>query len=302
MSNLIAYAKEKELILLNPGFDKYDYAKYFEAFDNNALCRYPLIASNPLLLKWRRMVVFAAFRFICHFPVISRFFISDKIIYARKGLLPQSLAKYILLGTADKANLNNEKGQFTVLLRDSKYIFIGGWMLRHNPGFDKASEELKILFTPKEYYLQRINALITSNRQNIDLLIGVHVRRGDYKDHFGGIYYYDTDVYRQRMLELKKMFPEKKIKFLVCSNEKLNAAQFKDMDVVFGSGEQIEDMYSFAFCDFLIGPPSTFTAWASFWGKVPLQFIMDPHEKPEPDAFRIFDSNEFSKLDSIFFP
>ena len=40
-----------------------------------------------------------------------------------------------------------------------------------------------------------------------------------------------------------------------------------------GSGDLIEDMYGFARCDYLIGPLSTFTMWASFYGGVPLNTI-----------------------------
>ena len=35
----------------------------------------------------------------------------------------------------------------------------------------------------------------------------------------------------------------------------------------------ITDLYCMASCDGIIGPPSTFSQWASFYGKVPLSFI-----------------------------
>jgi hypothetical protein len=43
-----------------------------------------------------------------------------------------------------------------------------------------------------------------------------------------------------------------------------------DLNVTWGSGHLVEDMYAFAGCDYLVGPPSTFTTWASFYGQVPL--------------------------------
>jgi hypothetical protein len=35
-------------------------------------------------------------------------------------------------------------------------------------------------------------------------------------------------------------------------------------------GSAVEDLYSLARCDYLLGPPSTFSLWASFYGNVPL--------------------------------
>jgi len=31
-------------------------------------------------------------------------------------------------------------------------------------------------------------------------------------------------------------------------------------------------IFSFAKCDYIVGPPSTFTSWASFYGDVPVYF------------------------------
>ena len=31
------------------------------------------------------------------------------------------------------------------------------------------------------------------------------------------------------------------------------------------------DLYGLAACDYIIGPPSTYSHWASFWGKGPLR-------------------------------
>ena len=35
-------------------------------------------------------------------------------------------------------------------------------------------------------------------------------------------------------------------------------------------------MYSLAECDYIVGPPSTFSTWASFYGNVPIYRITDP--------------------------
>jgi hypothetical protein len=37
-------------------------------------------------------------------------------------------------------------------------------------------------------------------------------------------------------------------------------------------------MYALASCDYIVGPPSTFSLWASFYGQVPLCFLQKPDE------------------------
>ncbi|HAX17707.1 MAG TPA: hypothetical protein DCY00_03825 [Actinobacteria bacterium] len=48
----------------------------------------------------------------------------------------------------------------------------------------------------------------------------------------------------------------------------------------------IEDLYSLALCDYIFGPPSTFSMWASFYGEVPLRFITNPDTDLSLDKFK----------------
>jgi len=71
----------------------------------------------------------------------------------------------------------------------------------------------------------------------------------------------------------------KRVKYLVCSDEKQDEQFFAGLNYILGNDNQLEDMYSFAACDYLIGPPSTYTMWASFYGSIPL-FVVDTLDKP----------------------
>lgn len=50
----------------------------------------------------------------------------------------------------------------------------------------------------------------------------------------------------------------------------------------------IEDLYALSKCDYIFGPPSTFSMWASFYGEVPLKFFETTNEK--------FSLNDFSVI------
>lgn len=75
--------------------------------------------------------------------------------------------------------------------------------------------------------------------------------------------------------------------FLLCSNEPQDAEAFAGFPVTFGTGELVEDLYALAGCDFLLGPPSTFTIWASFYGTVPLCHVYDPAAALTPESFHL---------------
>ncbi|MFS8086666.1 MAG: hypothetical protein ACMG6H_13620, partial [Acidobacteriota bacterium] len=134
---------------------------------------------------------------------------------------------------------------------------------------------------------RNIDELISRARQNVDLLIGVHIRHGII--HFANTrkYFYTTHQYAAMMRELPALFPGKRVGFLVCSDWPQDAAIFSGLQVTFGTGDLIEDIYSLARCDYLIGPPSTFTMWASFYGNVPLHFILRADQRLAIEDFYV---------------
>ena len=73
------------------------------------------------------------------------------------------------------------------------------------------------------------------------------------------------------MRRIESYFAPQKVSFLVCGED---TQQFREalscLNVSWGSGQLVEDMYALAECDYLVGPPSTFTGWASFYGNVPI--------------------------------
>ncbi|MCJ7694471.1 MAG: hypothetical protein MUO40_03510, partial [Anaerolineaceae bacterium] len=57
-----------------------------------------------------------------------------------------------------------------------------------------------------------------------------------------------------------------KVRFLITSNEKQDSNYFSEFDHVIGNGHPIEDLYSLAKCDYITGPPSTYSSWAAYYG------------------------------------
>ncbi len=116
----------------------------------------------------------------------------------------------------------------------------------------------------------RLRGLLSSDKVNI----GVHIRRGDYRTWSRGKYFYTDATYAAVM---KQLAAERDCRFLLFSDGPLEARHFEGFDAVVVGGSAVEDQWLMSQCDYLIGPPSTFSGWASYCGKVPRFRLIDPN-------------------------
>ena len=98
----------------------------------------------------------------------------------------------------------------------------------------------------------------------------MHVRQGDYAAHEDGRFFLNTEFYAAMLKTVTDQLKGRKTVAIIFSNIEQDLALFADVDVVAGPGEAIADLYAMSRCDYILGVPSTFSRWASFYGKVPL--------------------------------
>lgn len=158
------------------------------------------------------------------------------------------------------------------------FLFLQGWNFRSLESI--VSEKKKILpfFRLRAPLQKKVDDFMEKPRNEFDLIIGVHVRRGDYKNYMNGRFYYEDALYERLMTETVKLFSGKRIAFLVNSNEEITITSIAGATILRGPGHFILDLYTFAACDYLIGPPSTYTQWASYYSDIPLKIIWDDSE------------------------
>lgn len=134
-------------------------------------------------------------------------------------------------------------------------LFVGrivfDWSYRNHEALAREADRIRRFFTPIESF----DAPVVCDGE---VLVGVHKRRGDYKEFQGGRYYYDDGVYETNKDAVRAI---------------LEGRGFKVRFLEFPLHQALEDQWLMSRCDYLIGPPSTFSAWASFMGKVPLGVI-----------------------------
>ena len=174
--------------------------------------------------------------------------------------------------------------------------FVKGWHTRRNTRFiAEAKTEIQRLYHPRKEITDKAESLISQLKQQSDMVIGVHIRRGDYATWNEGKFFYSLEEYHTFMLRLQKFYKDKKIAFFISSNEDFPLDIFNDCQCYRFNQEPsgaILDLYTLSICDRIIGPFSSYSRWASFIGEVPLCFL----ESKEQD----FSEECFSKIVDFF--
>ena len=183
--------------------------------------------------------------------------------------------------------------------------FLTGLYFSAPESMSRHRSDLRTYFSPARNIQDEVDAILWRARDGADLLIGVHMRRGDYRTYCDGIMYYTPAEYADVMRSLVRTVGDgRKVRFLICSDESVDPGDFKGLDVVVSAASPLADMYSLAGCDLIFGPNSTFSHWASFYGDVPLHILgYKSKEKqgasgaircPDPERdFHVFDPARF---------
>ena len=270
-AHLIASAEANGQKVINLSFD--EYARYFEPTQGDLLCRYPPVKS-----------------FVSSNRLRSLLFIVNKIIVKllRNLRFTNSFLHKVIV--ADLPEYQFNKSQFydlknMSLLRVKPVIFLFGRFFRDYDNVLIHKDKIKRYFTPVNEIQNQLNQLYAALRLRADILIGVHIRRGDYRQFVDGKYLFSQKQYAEKLVELQRSFGDKKILFILCSNESIDLSNFESLPIVAGPGHLVTDMYLLAKCDYIMGPPSTYTLWASFYGEKPLYQLRDLNRVINIDLF-----------------
>lgn len=146
---------------------------------------------------------------------------------------------------------------------------------------------LKNVFTPDYSITSEVKSGFDRIKADYDIICGVHIRYGDYRTWLDGKYCYTLNQYHSLMLNIQKIFKTQSVAFLISSNENIDLSVFEGCRCfVIPDSSPTKDVHGLSICDYIIGPPSTFSGWASYYGKTPLYFIEDPNEEITETSFK----------------
>jgi hypothetical protein len=152
-------------------------------------------------------------------------------------------------------------------------------------------EEVLAIFQLRGHEAAQTNRAVANNK----IAIGVHVRGGDYRKWMGGKYYFDADFYIRALNDLAQEVVTRggTPVFYIASNENISAIVESVDGCLNTTGANVdEDLLRLSACDFILGPPSTFSMWASFYGETPLRFVYDKDQKMDLNDFKIIISQD----------
>ena len=184
--------------------------------------------------------------------------------------------------------------------RKRLYI-VNAWEQRiHTSSFLKENDFIRSVILPEAESRKKAAERIELLRQKFDVIVAVHIRRGDYKTFLDGKYYFEDDVYLHKMEQINHLLAPAKVVFAIFSNEKIDINNFSKINASFSNDNTpIGDMWGISLCDFIIGPLSTFSMWASFLKKVPLHFIQKNTEIKTMDIFSPVIAQDLQKSGAV---
>ncbi len=255
-SHLITCALETGNRVVHPAF--YKYAKHFEGTRSDPLCRFPVVRPGIALVLGPLLRVGAARKVFEH--------LSLDMAHRAPGLRHR-------LRRMKRTDENHQMDSAVFLQQTAgvRVVLLHEWTWRYTSCIAEHYDTIRAHFTPVEKHRLAIDKVVATARAGCDVLVGVHIRHGDFREWFDGQFFHPVERFVTVMKHVASLLTNRKVGFLVCSDETHDPAAFGQLDVHFGSGHLVEDLYSLARCDYLVGTHvSSFSAWASFFGQTPL--------------------------------
>lgn len=226
---------------------------------------------------------------ICHTPLT--------------GFLWYLFAKYMaalrLLPTASFKHSDCDREALERKMLRHRHIVVSGWHARWYDLFMKYRQEICELFSIDEQYTMPVRQQMEQDTpeggESKSIRLGVHIRRGDYAQWADGKYFYGNEVYARHINRFKELHKDKVVHVYLSTNDaEVSETLFQQLCpatvVHLLRGNAPQDLFMLSECDYVIGPPSTFSLVAAMYRDIPL-YRMDVADEGEMtrESFRLFD-------------
>lgn len=170
---------------------------------------------------------------------------------------------------------------------ESGLLVHAGWHFRDDETLLRELSTVRQILKVKEELAAPVAAAMQKRREVAQHWIGIHVRRGDYRNFHGGRFYFEDKTYLRIAAEAAKHLgmDGESVGLIGFSHEPLAWPEMiGGHPVVTACGTWLEDFLAMSMCDLIIGPPSTFSGAASFARDVPWFQIKSRDASFNPDA------------------
>lgn len=211
-------------------------------------------------------------------------------------VLAKALAAVKLLPTASFKHDDCDPVALEQKMLRHRHVVVSGWYVHYYDLFLKYRDEIVDLFTIDPQFTEPVREKMKDWK---GIKLGVHIRRGDYAVWKDGIYCYDDGMYADRIRQFARLMHGEDICVCLSTNDpEVTADRFKTLigsadgqvEVHLLGGNAVEDLFMLSECDYIIGPPSTYSLVAAMYHDIPL-CRMDQIEGDSLSLsdFRLFD-------------
>lgn len=155
-------------------------------------------------------------------------------------------------------------------LGNGQNVRINSWLVREPEGYIRYRNKIAKYLAPKDEYFDYANKVIKEVKGDRNVhLVALHMRRGDYKDWRGGKYYYDENNYIRWINAIVRELGDN-VCILLFTNEAFDVErarkEAKYQDIYLMKGNAVQDLATMSKCEYIVGPPSTYSEMAAFYG------------------------------------
>ena len=278
LGNRLVQAATFQAAAWEAGFDLWnpalaEYAEHFPALARDFFCR-PGVSNG-----------FPPARFRSLFCRLGKAFFS-RAAFLDNNVLPWSVLDITESHDARDVDYQLLGDDFRAQITSGNLLIPLGWKFRAPQALDTHRKRLREIFQPTPQVAAVARQLLEKARSRGEWVVGVHARRGDYATWLGGRYYFDWADYARWIDQFPTLWPDRPVRILLCSNE--SSAPLRSLsphEFLEGPESPVAALYALAGCDALVGPPSTFTLWASFQGGAPLHMLEERSQRLHPASF-----------------
>ena len=217
-ANFIALAEEQGHHLINFAF--HSYAHLFETTRRDIYCRYPVAKRR----SWLDIVPGVAtalrktricYQIVCYASIWNE----SCPVFGKKVVTLREKPGAKVLPLEGPEVTPREKPRSNVIpldgpevqaqIRDARIVFAHGWAFRvPTDWMQRHAGKIRDYFRPIEEHARASREAVDRLRRDADIVVGVHIRHGDYRTWRGGKYFFPAARYAGWMQELAGQFPD----------------------------------------------------------------------------------------------
>jgi hypothetical protein len=179
-------------------------------------------------------------------------------------------SKFLSLRIEMAEELRLSDPAFMRCVKNKWLVSFSGWRFRAWDLVERHRSILRSWFAICPRSVLKAKVFTDRLRRSGNTLVGLHCRLRDYKIWLGGKFYYTPKQYRLLIRRMRRLLEPSRIVFLVCTDEPDSVQGMQETDVILTPGGVAEDLSLMSECDYIIGPPSTFSLLASFLSDKPV--------------------------------